>query len=59
MQHLSSYTENVSDEAKTKYGEKIALINGQDSFVGHAEGPSDTVPLVEASDFGVLLGAAD
>lgn len=45
----------MSDEAKTRYGEKIALINGQDSFVGHAEGPSDTVPLVEASD----CGAAD
>lgn len=50
MQRLSSYAENLSAEAKARYKEKIALINGLDPFASCPEGPSDAVPDVDASD---------
>lgn len=60
MQHLSSYTENLSDEVKTRYKEKITLVNGQDPFAWCSEGPSDVVPSLEARDLvRILLSATD
>lgn len=58
MQHLSSYTEYLSDEVKTRY--KETLVNGQDPFAWCSEGPSDVVPSLEVRDLVcILLSATD
>ena len=51
MEHLSSYAENLSDEAKLRYQQKISVINGLDPFRGCVEEPVEAVPTVDSSDF--------
>ena len=47
MEKLSYYAEKLNDETKTRYREKIALINGLES--------TDTVPPLDASDLVAYL----
>ena len=50
MENLSSYTENLSEDANRRYKENIKIINGLDPFVDCLVEPMDVVPPVEASD---------
>ena len=51
MQRLSSYTESLSSEAKTRYQDKISAIHGLDPFSGCLGEPVEAaVPPVDASD---------
>ena len=66
MQMLSSYAENLTGEAKTRYRDKIAIINGLDPFcLGPQNGSgrldsaaaavSKSLPPVDASDLVAYL----
>ena len=50
MLNVSSYAENLSEDTKRRYNDKIKIINGLDPFVNVPGEPIDTVPPVEASD---------
>ena len=52
---LSSYAENLSIEAKIRYGKKIEVIGGLDPFGGCPGEPCEEVPPVEASDLVAYL----
>ena len=52
---LSVYADNLSNEAKRRYKEKIAVINGLDPFGGCLGEVIKTVPPVEASDLVAYL----
>ena len=47
---LSSYAESLSGVAKTRYREKISVINGRDPFGGYLGEPVEAVPPVDSSD---------
>lgn len=47
--HLSTYAENLSEEAKTRYKEKLKIINEFDPFTGTGE-LADHLPSIEAVD---------
>ena len=50
MLNLSSYAENLSEDAKRRYKDKIKIINDLDPFANGLGEPIDAVPPVEASD---------
>ena len=50
MEKLSSYTENLSDEAKTRYRVKMVLIRGLDLFADSLGASLDTVLSLDASN---------
>ena len=52
---LSIYAQNLSDEAKRRYEEKIAVLNGLDPFGSCPGEVIQTVPPVEASDLVAYL----
>ena len=52
---LSVYADNLPNEAKRRYKEKIAVINGLDPFGGCLGEEIETLPPVEASDFVAYL----
>ena len=43
MQHLSSYAESLSGEAKIRYQEKISVVNSMDPFSGCLGEPVEAV----------------
>ena len=47
---LSAYAENLSEEARTRYKEKLKVINGFDPFTGTTGELADCSPPVEAAD---------
>lgn len=47
---LSTYAESLSEEAKTRYKEKLKIINGFDPFTGTTGELTDRSPPVEAAD---------
>ena len=56
MQHsLSTYAEKLQNEARKRYREKIAVINGVDPFVSCPGEAIATVPPVDASDLVAYL----
>ena len=55
MQRLSSYTESLPSEAKTRYLEKISVISGLDPFNGGLGELTDDVPPVDACDLVAYL----
>ena len=56
MQHsLSTYAENLQNEAKKRYRDKIAVINDVDPFVSCPGEAISTVPPVDASDLVAYL----
>ena len=50
MERLSSNAENLSDEAKLRYQQKISVINGLDLFRGCVGVPVEAAPTVDSSD---------
>ena len=54
-QHLSSYAESLSSEAKLLYQEKISVVNGVDPFCRCVGEPVDDVLPVDASDLVLLV----
>ena len=48
--NLSVYAESLSEEAKTRYKEKLNIIDGFDPFTGTAGELADRSPPVEAAD---------
>ena len=48
--HLSAYAANLSEEARTRYKEKLKVINGFDPFTGTTGELADRSPPVEAAD---------
>ena len=50
MLNLSSYAENLSEDAKRRYKDKIKIIYDLDPFANGLGEPIDAVPPVEASD---------
>ena len=44
---MSTYAENLSDEAKARY---LKMLGGLDPFVGLPGAPTEAVPPVDASD---------
>ena len=52
---LSSYAENLTNEAKTQYRGKIGVIGGLDPFEGCPGEPCEGIPSVEASDLVAYL----
>ena len=48
--HLSAYAENLSEEARKRYKEKLKIINGFDPFTGTTGKLADRLPPVEAAD---------
>ena len=55
QQNLSSYTENLSNEEKTQYREKIGVIGGLDPFGGCPGEPCKEFLPVKASDLVAYL----
>ena len=55
QRNLSSYADNLSNEAKTRYREKIGVIGGLDPFGGCPGEPCKEFPPVEASDLVAYL----
>ena len=58
MLNLSSYAENLSEDAKRRYKDKIKIINDLDPFANGLGEPIDAVPPVEASDLVSSLSSA-
>lgn len=52
---LSPYAEKLSNEARSRYEDKLAVIGGLDPFQGCPGEPCEDVPPVEASDLVAYL----
>ena len=51
MQRLSTYAQNLSSDAKARYGEKLAIIGGNDPFLAGSFGEVvDDLPDADSSD---------